>query len=155
MKINYLLIPLFAIAVSSLGSYFTSNAVNSWYLAIKKPSFTPPGSVIGAVWTVIFILATISVLIVWNKFDHNAYFWKIIGVFIVNGFLNILWSYLFFYKHSMYLAIWEAGILCLSVLVLIFLIWPLSAMAASLLVPYSAWVAFATYLTYTLYYLNK
>ncbi len=155
MQLNYILIPLFTVLVSGVGSYFTSASLLSWYKTIKLSSFTPPGSVIGAVWTVLFILATISALIVWNKFSHDNYFWIIITAFIVNGILNVLWSYLFFYLHITGWVTIEAAILALSVILLVVLIWPLSKLASSLLIPYAAWASFATFLTYSVYSLNK
>lgn len=155
MKLNYLLIPLFTVLVSFTGSFFTSSGVSGWYKTIKLPSFTPPGSIIGAVWTLLFILATVAALIVWNRFSHNQSFWIIIAAFIINGGLNVLWSYLFFYKHYTGLATIEAAVLGLSVVLLVVLIWPMSKPAASLLMPYAAWVGFATFLTYSVYSLNK
>ncbi len=154
MKINYLLIPLFYVFVSTIGSLFTGQGVSSWYKTINLPSWTPPGSVIGIVWTIIFILTAISALIVWNKFNHNYAFWVIAVLFLVNGLLNIFWSYLFFSQNLLGWAALEAALLGASVYALIVLIWPLSTLAASLLIPYAGWVTFATYLTYLVYKLN-
>ncbi|PIR66294.1 MAG: hypothetical protein COU51_04675 [Parcubacteria group bacterium CG10_big_fil_rev_8_21_14_0_10_36_14] len=69
--------------------------------------------------------------------------------------LNFLWSYLFFDQHLFFLAIIEASILGFSVLILIIFIWPVSRLASILLFPYFGWVAFATYLTYAIWVLNK
>lgn len=154
IKPNYIIIPLITIFVSVLGSMITSSGMK-WYKTLKLPAFTPPGAAIGAVWTVIFILATISLLIVWNKFQNTEQFWIIIGLFAVNAFLNVFWSYLFFGVHMLNAAVVEAALLDLSVIVLIVLIWPFSRLAAGLLIPYAAWTAFATYLTYIIWSLNK
>ncbi len=155
MKLNFLLIPLFTVLVAVSGSRFTSTGLQGWYQNINLPTWTPPGSVIGLVWTVIFILATLSALIVWNKWSHNDHFWWVVVIFVLNGFLNALWSYLFFGQHLIGAAIIEAALLGLSVAVLVVLIWPKSKWAALLLVPYAAWTIFATYLTYTVWWLNK
>lgn len=154
MKANYFAIPLITVLVSVLGSYFSNTGLRIWYRTINLPSWTPPGSVIGAVWTTIFILSTVSALIVWNKTPHTGQFQLIIGVFLVNAILNVGWSYLFFSKHLIGSAVIEAAILGLSVLALIFLIWPLSHKASLLLTPYAFWVSFATYLTYSVWRLN-
>ncbi|MFA5358433.1 MAG: TspO/MBR family protein [Patescibacteria group bacterium] len=153
MKPNYLIIPLFTIIVAWAGSAVTSNGM-SWYKTINLPSWTPPGSVIGAVWTAIFLLATIAAILVWNG-HHGSRVWLIFSIFVINAILNIFWSYLFFGQHFLAAAIWEAGVLGLSVVALIVLIWPLTKAASILLMPYAGWVAFATYLTYKVWLLNK
>ncbi|MFA6215499.1 MAG: TspO/MBR family protein [Patescibacteria group bacterium] len=154
MKLNYLLIPLAVFAVGAWGSFITNGGLG-WYSKIKLPSYTPAGSVIGTVWTVIFILTMISVLIVWNRHFDQKNFWLIIILFAINGGLNIFWSYLFFGLHLLGPAAFEAGLLGLSVIALVILIWPFSLAAAILLLPYAGWVSFAAYLTYTIWNLNR
>jgi len=155
MKPNYFIIPLFTIFIAILGSDITSKGME-WYDKLNLPSFTPPGSVIGAVWTVLFILATISTLIFYNREQCcGVRFFLVVLLFVVNGVLNILWSQIFFGTHLLHTAIWEAGALGLSVLALIIFVWPTSRLASILLVPYFLWVSFAPYLTYAVWLLNK
>jgi len=156
MKPNYLIIPLITILVSVTGSSFTSSGIGSgWYASIAKPAWTPPGSVIGAVWTTIFILTTVSAILVWQKAKRDSRFRWIIGLFIANALLNIFWSFLFFGQAMIGAAVIEAAILDATVIALIVLIWRISRIASLLLVPYAAWVAFATYLTYTVWSMNS
>ena len=153
-KISYIIIPLVTLAVAFGGGQLTSAGMK-WYQTIHKPAWTPPGAIIGLVWTVIFILATVSAILVWNlKISPQIMPW-IAGLFLANAALNVAWSYLFFYKHLMLLAGWEAALLDLSVIILIIVLWPLSRLAAGLLIPYAGWVAFATYLTFTVANLNR
>lgn len=154
LKLNYVVIPLITIITAVVGSSFTSSGMG-WYRTINLPTWTPEGGVIGMVWTVIFILSTISALLVWNKIPHkNKRFSLIVAVFILNSVLNVFWSDLFFNLHLIGLAVLEAAALGLSVIALIILIYPFSRLAAWLLVPYALWVTFATYLTYSIYLLN-
>lgn len=153
MRLNYIIIPAITLATALLGGKLTGGGM-SWYRTIKLPSWTPPGSVIGAVWTFLFILATISALLVWNGSAHDNRFGLIIAIFIVNAILNISWSWLFFSQHLLGSAIFEAILLGLSVIILIILIWPRSIWAGGLLVPYALWVAFASFLTYKVWSLN-
>ncbi len=154
IKIRYVFIPLIVILVMIIGSWLTSGGMD-WYKTINLPNFTPPGWVIGAVWTLIFILTAISAIIFWQKAPRDRRFWWVSGFFILNGLLNILWSYLFFNRHWLDAAAWEAGILDLSVVILIILIWPVSRTGAVLLLPYTLWTTFATYLTYIIWSLNR
>jgi len=154
MKLNYILIPIYAFLVATIGGWLTNTGMD-WYKTIKLPSFTPPGAIIGAVWTTIFILSAISALIVWNMALHNNRFWLIIGIFILNGIINVTWSLLFFNQHFLFTSIIDAAFIGVSVIALILLIWPLSRPASFLLFPYAGWVSFATYLNYLIWTLNK
>jgi tryptophan-rich sensory protein len=153
MKLNYIVIPLIVFLVALAGSLITSGGMD-WYKTIRLPDWTPSGAVIGAAWTIIFILAAISVLVFWNKFPRGKKFNWIFLIFFINALLNILWSYLFFGQHLIGWAVWGAGLLGLSVILLIALIRPVSHLASVLLFPYAIWVIFATYLTYTVWNLN-
>jgi tryptophan-rich sensory protein len=154
LKLNYFIIPALTFAVAYFGGKVTDAGMD-WYKTINLPAWTPPGFVIGIVWTIIFILTAMAAILVWNKGFGVNNFKLIIGFFVVNGLLNFLWSYLFFGKHLIGADIFTAGLLEISVLFLIILIWPISRLAAGLLFPYSAWVFFATYLNYIIWGLNK
>jgi len=154
VKLNYLIIPLFTFLVASLGGFITDRGMD-WYMSISLPSWTPAGSVIGAVWTVLFILATIAALLVWNKYPRGRIFNQIIIVFMVNGFLNFFWSWLFFGVHQLFLAIIFAVVLGISVLVIIYLAKSKLPGVVWLLTPYAVWVFFATYLTFSVWRLNN
>ncbi len=153
MKLNYFIIPLIVISVSAIGSYITSGGME-WYATIQLPEWTPAGSIIGAVWTFIFILTAISIIIVWNKSVRDDRFYFILSMFITNAILNIGWSLIFFGMHWIAVSFFEAVILGLTVIVLIFLIYPVNRIASFLLIPYALWVSFASYLTYNVWMLN-
>ena len=171
MKSNYIIIPLAVLFAALTGSNVTSNGME-WYATINLPSFTPSGATIGSVWTVIFILAAVSALIVWNNKPGLMSIVKgwiglgsdlpaplrrrfIMMVFVLNAVLNVLWSVIFFGAHNIGVAVVEAAVLGASVVILMVLIWPVSKLASWLLAPYAVWVGFATYLTYCVWVLNK
>ena len=153
MKINYFIIPLITLIVALSGSFLTKRGMG-WYETLNLPEIAPPGSIIGLVWTIIFILATISALIFWNKTPRDPRFNAIVIFFLINAVLNIFWSYLFFNQHQILASVIEMIILDITVIVLILLLWPISKLASYLLMPYAAWVAFATYLAYRILLLN-
>lgn len=153
IKTHYFLIPLCTIAVAALGSSFTNSGMD-WYNTINLPDFTPDGSIIGAVWTLLFILATISGIWIWNNKKAGKKRNVVMIWFAVNGALNALWSYLFFGSAMIDAAFYEAIILGISVLIMMYLAWPISKKAAMLLMPYAGWVFFASYLTFAVSQLN-
>ncbi len=132
-----------------IGSFFTSSSVNDWYVLIKKPSFTPPGSIIGLVWIIIFFLMGFSLYLIWQ--DKNK---KAIIFFAIQLILNIFWSFFFFYLQSPLLALIEIIILWILILFTIIYSFRTSKLAGYLLIPYILWVSFATLLNFSIYYLN-
>lgn len=167
LKPNYTLIPFIVIVVALLGSVYSSAGM-SWYDAeLIRPALTPPKLAFPIAWTTIFILSAISALIIWNKGKkdkkflwfkvgekYTPYFWWIVGLFIANAVLNVLWSFLFFYKHLITAALVEMIFLEATVIALCILTWRISKAASVMLFPYAIWVAFATYLTYLIVVLN-
>lgn len=152
---SYIVIPLITLATGFLGSMATSQGLTSWYKSLILPSWTPPGSTIGLVWTTIYILTTISALVVWNSKTNRKQIWAIMKLFLINAILNALWSNVFFGLHQIGLAVWVAAALGLSVIILMRYIAPISKLASLLLLPYALWVSFATYLNYLIWNLNQ
>jgi len=77
------------------------------------------------------------------------------GAFVLNAVINVAWSALFFGNRLILPAVFDAGLLFLSVLLIMILAWPISWIASLLLIPYAGWVAFATALTWAIYQLNR
>jgi len=155
MHLSYILIPLVTILVAFVGGRLTVASVKTWYVGLRKPSWTPPGAVIGTVWTVLYILAALSALIVLNLPDGASVPAMIAVLFYLNAAVNVFWSYVFFYLHKMGPAIWVCLFLDITIILLIQFIAPISPLAAWLLVPYAAWVTFASYLNYRVWEMNR
>ncbi len=153
IKPNYILIPLFVLVTAVLGNIITAQGLD-WYSRLNLPLITPPGFIIGIIWSVIFVLSAFSALIYWNRAYRNFKFILVIVLFIVNGILNFLWSYLFFNLHLVGASIVEMLFLEATVIALIILIKFSSKTASILLYPYAIWVIFATFLAYQILLLN-
>jgi tryptophan-rich sensory protein len=167
LKSNYVIIPLVTLVVAFVGSLFSSAGMTWYDTQLVQPSITPPKWAFPLAWTTIFILTAISALIVWNKGrkdkkflwfkigeKYTADFWWIIGLFITNAVLNVLWSLLFFTLHLITASFIEMMLLELTVVMLAVLIWKISKTASLLLLPYMLWVAVATNLTYLILAIN-
>jgi tryptophan-rich sensory protein len=153
LKLNYLFIPLFVVITASAASYF-ADVGRAWYKTINLPQWTPSNSIMVIAWITIFILTSISILIVWNKYSSQKGFGIIISLFVLNALLNVGWNILFFTQQQIGLAFFQAILLASNVILLIALIWKFCPLAACLLFPYSIWVVFATVLTYNVWMLN-
>jgi len=154
MKINYFLIPLTAIVAAGVGSYLTRLGM-PWYEASDLPSITPSGGFIGGMWTVIYTLATISLLLWFNQKRRPKNFWAVVWLFVINILLNVAWSYLFFFKHWVGGAIVEMVLLEATVVALVIIMWRKNRWSSVLLWLYAIWVAAATYIAYSFWLLNR
>lgn len=153
VKINYIVIPLIVIVVAFMGLFFTRSGMD-WYHTLQLPAIAPSSFFIALVWNIIFLLTTVAALDVWNNKEHK--FRRVITMFffMVNAALNVAWCYLFFYRHMIDIAVWDAALLDFSVIILILLIGPMSQLCAALLLPYALWTTFAVYLNYLIWSMN-
>jgi tryptophan-rich sensory protein len=135
-----------------LGGRFTALGIGPWYDGLAKPGWTPPGSVIGAVWTVLYVLIACASALVWSKAGPAPLAYA--GVLLVNLALNAFWCYLFFAARRPGAAFAEIGLLWLTCLALVVLAARRSTAGAWMLVPYAAWVAFAGFLNWNVVKLN-
>ncbi len=156
MRSSYIIIPLLTIIVALIGKTVVKSCdAWTWYTSLQLPSITPANWVFPIAWNIIFMCAALAAIIVWNSFSRNIQFWAIIGLFIANAALNILWTYLFFGKHLIGYALFEAIILEFVTVSLMLLIAARSVAVSLLLLPYVCWVMFAIYLNYMIWMLNR
>jgi benzodiazapine receptor len=138
-----------------VGSVFTSSSVSDWYPTLIKPSFTPPGGIIGAVWIILFTLMGVSLFLVWQKGPGKPEVKSALIIFFAQLAVNVLWSAAFFGLRSP--AAGMAVIIVLLVLIAITInrFLTVSRAAALLLVPYILWACFAAFLNFTIWRLNS
>ncbi len=141
-------------AAAAVGSYFTSTSVETWYAGLVRPPIAPPGGVIGAVWTVLFLLMGISLFLVLEEDRSRPEVRQGISLFAVQLALNVTWSILFFGLQSPFLALIGILILWVSIAATISQFLRVSRTAAYLLIPYLLWVSFATLLNTWILVLN-
>jgi tryptophan-rich sensory protein len=141
-----------AFAVSGLGALMTD--IGPWYRGLAKPAWQPPDWLFGPAWTIIFAFAAASGAVAWRQAPDKAAREWLLALFALNGFLNVLWSLLFFRLRRPDWALAEVGLLWLSILLLMLVLWRYSRKASLLLAPYLAWVAFAGWLNWATVRMN-
>jgi translocator protein len=132
----------------------TITVLDSWYYSLKQPAWAPPDYMFGIIWTVIFALIALAGVLAWEKAPSRRVAETMLGMFALNGFLNLLWSFLFFRMQRPDLAFYELIVLWLSILALILFCGRFSKLSALLLVPYLVWVTTAGVLNYQVVQLN-
>ena len=152
--VKLIIVCILCFSVGLIGSFFTT-ALSDWYQNLKKPSFNPPNWVFGPVWTALYIMMGISAFIVWQN-GLDSYLVKIaLGIFLIQLFLNAIWTPLFFGLKSPLLAFIDIVLLWFGILFTIFRFYGLSKSAALLLIPYLLWVTFASILNFAVLLLNR
>jgi tryptophan-rich sensory protein len=138
-----------AYAVAALGSVATISQVDGWYADADKVPWNPPSVVFGPVWSVLYALMAVAAWLVWRQ-RERADVRRPLTLYVIQLVVNAVWTPVFFglYPAIGVVALWIAAaiIVALDVLVLLTLraFWPVRRAAALLLVPYAAWVLYAT-----------
>jgi benzodiazapine receptor len=154
LKLNHIVIPSITVIVALLGSHITTEGMLWYDTAILKPSLTPPDWAFPIAWTTIYILTTISAFGWFKNSSAQDQFEWVMAVFLLNAALNVGWTWLFFGERRIGDALIEMLLLIVSLIALHLGTWRIDKRASLLLIPYTAWVSFATFLTYQLWTLN-
>jgi tryptophan-rich sensory protein len=122
-----------------------------WYAALNKPTWNPPPWLFGPAWTLLYTLMAVAAWMVWKRVG----FAKPLKLYFVQLALNAAWTPIFFGAHEMGGALVEILALWIAILMTLRAFWAVSRPAGMLLLPYLAWVSFASVLNFTLWRLNS
>jgi tryptophan-rich sensory protein len=142
---------LVCFAAPALGS---AAGPGEWYARLAKPSWNPPGWLFGPVWTLLYAMMAVAAWMIWRRGGWRAQRLAL-GLFLTQLGLNALWTPLFFGQHRPDLALIDIAALWLAIVATLVAFARVHRPAAALLVPYLAWVSFATFLNFTLWRLNS
>ena len=148
-KLTPILQLILAIVVVELVGFCSSllaGDIAGKYAMLNKAPLSPPGSVFGPVWIVLYLLMGIAIFLVLRTNTDDQLKRSALGLFVIQLLLNFLWSILFFGGSSFWLA--AIIILLLDAAVIACIVWfrKISNLAAGLMVPYLIWILFSTYL---------
>jgi translocator protein len=142
-----LIVPAVLLAGFLSGQLAGSGADNPWFAALDKPAIYPPPGAFGIVWPLLYALMGLALTMVVTARGARGR-GVAIAAFLVQLALNLAWSPLFFAAHRIAGALWLIVALDVAVIVTIALFWRVRRAAALLLLPYLAWILFATLLNY-------
>lgn len=151
------LFPILIAGSLALGTAFvggTITVLDDWYFGLIQPDWAPPPYMFGVIWTGVFAMIALAGVFMWERAPTRRDAEIAIGLFALNGFLNLGWSFLFFRMHRPDLAFYELIALWLSILALILFCGRFSRAAAGLLLPYIVWVTIAGVLNWQVVQLN-
>ncbi|MGL2962303.1 TspO/MBR family protein [Flavobacterium sp. RSB2_4_14] len=144
------------VVIGYLSGMVTRDSITTWYPTLIKPVFNPPNWIFGPVWTILYIMMGVAGGMIWNRIDTDEEnVKKAFKIFVFQLALNALWSYLFFGLHNPLLALIEIILLWLLIFETYNQFKKIDKVAGMLLLPYLAWVSFATVLNGSIWWLNR
>jgi len=135
---------LLSFAAAMIGAAAVQAA--SFYQQLAQPSWAPPSSVFGPVWSLLYALMGIAAWLVWRGGGWRRHR-SALALFVIQLALNALWSWLFFAWHHGALAFADIVLLWLLIAATLIGFWRVRPLAGALLLPYLCWVSFASALT--------
>lgn len=139
-------------AAAAVGA-FASVTASAFYAQLSRPAWAPPAWLFGPVWSVLYALMGIAAWLVWRA-KGFAGARRPLLLFLAQLAANALWSWLFFAWRHGALAFIEVVFLWCLIATTALMFWRIQRFAAALLLPYLAWVTFASALTFSLWQLN-
>lgn len=138
---NLIIIILLTLSIS----FLSMDKIDDWYLNLNKSSLSPPGYMFGIAWTILYILMSTSVWIIWEKEKKIT---LPIILYIIQLILNLAWSPVFFKYRQINVALFLLLFIWMLVFTIIVLFYSINKTASLLLMPYLIWLSFAFYLNY-------
>lgn len=141
-----------AFAAAAVGAVASVQAA-SFYSQLVRPSWAPPPGVFGPVWSFLYALMGIAAWLVWRQPKEGRHALPI-ALFVAQLAVNAFWSWLFFAWHLGAGAFADVLVLLALIAATIIAFWRVRPLAGILLLPYFAWVSFASALTWSVWQSN-
>ena len=130
-----------------------SRSAPEFYAQLQRPVWAPPSWVFGPVWTALYLAMGVAAWLVWRE-DLSGDLRVIaarrrgLALFGAQLAVNALWTWLFFAWRQGAFAFADIVLLCVLLVIMMGLFANVRRRAAWLLMPYLAWVIFASALTW-------
>lgn len=125
-----------------------------WYQALEKPAWTPPNRLFPIAWTLLYLGMAVAAWQVYTTADSPART-AALTAYLLQLIANGAWSWLFFGRRDIRMALVDIVILLILLTITIALFAQVSLLATLLMIPYWFWVVFATALTGSIWSKNR
>jgi tryptophan-rich sensory protein len=115
-----------------------------WYKKIDLPEWTPPDRLFAPVWTTLYACMGVSAARVASTQITPVSLPMVLWG--VHMFLNLIWANVFFGMKRLRMGMWINSALVVTLAVIIPIFYQHNPVSAYLLLPYAAWLSFATFL---------
>jgi tryptophan-rich sensory protein len=142
-----LIVPAVSLLGFLSGRLSQSGPGNPWFDSLVKPALFPPPATFGIVWSILYVMIGLALTMLATARGAEGRGAALIA-FAVQFALNLCWSPLFFGMHTISGALYLMFALDIAVIVSVVLAWRVRRAAGVLMLPYLAWVLFATVLNW-------
>ena len=149
--ISFFLFFIITYSASFIGGMATISFKEPWYSQLIKSNFNPPDWVFGPVWTILYLLMTISIWMYWHSKNKEM---NTVYIYFIHLVFNATWSIVFFAFHKIILALLVLVVLIALIINLIIRYRRVTMMSSYLMIPYLLWCCFALILNTSLIILN-
>ncbi len=140
-----LFVPLVVLLGFGVSEFSGSGEDNRWFQALQKPDSQPPGWAFGAAWSVLYVMMGLALTVVVTARGARLR-GLAVGLFFVQLALNLAWPIYFFGMRQVSGAFYLLVAVFVAAFVTTLVFGRVRALAAWLMVPYLAWLCFATVL---------
>jgi tryptophan-rich sensory protein len=146
-------VPLLATAAAAVAGAIASVRAADFYQQLAQPTWAPPAAAFGPVWSVLYVLMAVAAWLVVRTLGWPGAR-PAITLYVAQLALNALWPWIFFQWRLGGVALAEILVLWTLLLLTVLAFWRARRLAGVLLLPYLAWVSFATALTWSVWQRN-
>ena len=132
---------------------FLTQKDSSFYDTLEKPVFAPPGWLFPVAWSILYAAMAVAMWFVLRQQGRDRFL--LLGLYISQLAVNLLWPYLFFTQQALGLAFFWLILLWSLVAIMLYQFFRESRIAGWLIVPYQLWLTFAAVLNFMLAHLNR
>lgn len=153
--ITFIIAVIIPLAIGGFSAFLTKDNMNI-YEEINTPLLSPPPFLFPVVWTILYVLMGISSAFIWlNRAEDKDTADKGLLFYAASLFFNFVWSLIFFnFRAFLFAFVWLSVMLTLIILTVINYK-KIVPFAAYLQIPYILWTAFAGYLNFGIWLLNR
>ena len=126
--------------------------MDAYSQTILQPPLSPPGWLFPLAWTLLYAAMATAMWFVLRTQGRDRFI--LLGLYIAQLAVNLLWPYLFFVQHALGLAFFWLLLLWMLAAIMLYQFFRESMVAGWLLVPYQLWLTFAAVLNFSLARLN-
>lgn len=127
-----------------VGGLAAGRAAPGYYETLDRPSWAPPAGVFAPVWSALYVAMATAAWLVAREGVEREDVRLALGLFGAQLALNAAWTPLFFGLQRPGLAAADILALLAALAATVVAFWRVRPAAGALMVPYLAWVAFAT-----------
>lgn len=148
-----LFVPLVVLLGFGVSNFSGSGEENRWFQALVKPKAQPPGAAFGIAWSILYVMMGLAVTVVVTARGARLRGLAVL-LFFVQLALNLAWPIYFFRMHQVTGAFYLLVAIFVAAFATTIVFGRIRALAAWLMVPYLAWLCFASVLNKQIDQLN-